>query len=930
MLNPTSIRLNLSGIQTALQNTSAKAQLELDSSDAGVAHATRGAIVSTGISGDDSLCMYSENLGNHVRFYFARFDPDIDKKGNVKQALESMADRSIANFIVSKNSNDVETNEFFSRIGVPDHSKLANYFKVRVTNEYLKENKEFDAPRFKRFMGGLEKESVIESLFLPSPLTIHRLQVDRVKDGTPPAVLDVVETHSEHSDGRESFKLSVHWMLKDRSESAVNNKIRYPIVEIPIDIDAGYPLKNEIVQSYLMKINDAMGQSIRFKNNMQYSSKGGVAGLGELLKSSIPTLVEKNPPRERASNSKKGDAFALCYVAAALHELGYVEVAEGNMERQYRHFHFKQVGNSASKDVKVKFVDANTLDRVSKGYEELGRDPSLGIDVRKGKGIKGALAMIYHLSNEGVVKGNPATILKACEKHLGALPQANVVSLDSVSHSSTGDVYVAPFMSNKGRAQSSEPVAKLCRLRGLSEEVHGKLVGGGLMGVTTMKGFGKNPDYNLIVANLSKGVGNQMKIAQQSFTFNYEDGKRSKVSYDGVVPEGVTPKLDKRNMTYSDMRGAGAVLAGATSKSIVFSEAFIDMAATYDMTRAVGLNPEDFTFVSVQSAGNTQNWFSEATGGFRPATQDEMSNGSSPVMRDVVEETPIEDREMQLDKVRDFFDGFSKVIFLRSNTPENKVALNQFNELTKVIGRSANVNVYGDRGVYFKPKKATSGGQPTATFNESNFGKIMRDLGVKFDSEGKFHSCVNRIQKKVEMDASDFSRVRDYVVKRLGTDRLVMAYDADHAGMGQAAPFIAFLKALNLRGNVLTLPLVSTNRPDVTTESVMRTLESHGHMLSDVPFSPKDILNDMNEAVKFVNNPAANIKGAERTGRAVKFALAQDMTPEHEKFVAKHYETVLRLQKLGKHQQEHGGVTRDKQQIPQQGKKKAFNNAYRR
>ncbi len=906
-------------------------RLEWSTPDDQVAYPTKGAIIATSGQGDNkALSMYSQHIGNHVRVYLAEYDPAIDRQGNLVAGLKSMDERAVANFRVGRVPEGSEVNEFFSPQGIPDHNRVFDYVRKRINSEYLSLVDEFDTRTFDRFITKLQDEKSISGLFIPSPLKIHRLTVDKVKDGTPPATIDVVEVPAQSASGETVINLSLNWAIKDRSAKGVSSKLRFPLMELPIEVAPEHPLKSEIVQSYLNKVSMSISSSIKFKNNIQYHQADGFDGFAKTLQSHIPTAVEKNPPKVSERKRQAGDEFALCYVASALQELGYASVAEGNMERQFRHFHFKPVDNSAATDVKVKFVDSATLDRVSKGYEELSRDPSVGIDVRKGKGVKGALGLLYYLSEQGIIKDKPSSVLKAVTAHLGGKPKDNIVSLDSVSHSTVGNVYVAPFMTNKGVEQAKAPVSKVCALRGLSNEVRDKLVDEGVMGVVTMKQFGDKPDHNVIVANLNKGVSPQRKIAQQYFSFDYMDGTRKKTSYDGVIPNGAVAKLNKLNVTSSDMKGAGAVLAGSQAKSIVLSEAFIDMAAAYDMTRAVGLNTNDFTFVSVQSAGNTDSWFSEATGGFRPATADELEKGASPVMRDLVEETPIETRDMQIEKVRDFFEGFSKVIFLRTNTPENKAALNQFNRLVSAIGSPTNVNVYGDRGTYFKPRKASSGGLPVATFNDSNFGKVMRDLGVKFDKEGNFESCVNRVIRKVGVDAKDIPKVRDHVVRRLGVERIVMAYDADHAGMGQAKPFIEFTKALGLQSNVLTLPLVSKDTPDISTKGVMETLATHGHKLSDVPFSSKDLLNDMNDAVRFVNSPQNNPEGAKRTKQAVLFALSQNITEKHESYVHDFYQTVLRLKKLEQHQKHHGAAPAIETAGTGNGRKKKNSYAMRR
>ncbi|WP_210498362.1 hypothetical protein [Vibrio crassostreae] len=879
-------------------------------------------------NGDDALVLtlLAESFNNHITFHVAKHDPAIDKKGNVSLIYQSITDRSIASFTVGGRQKGNLGENLFSSVNTPILKNTFSHFKQKIVTECLGNMKTIDERKVVRFVRSMKSAGVIDSLAVPPKHKVFNLLYQRDMEAAP-VEMTLIQSESSHKGNKEHLSLYLNWKLKALDEDNINKKMRFPLIEIPLVFEDGHPLKEQVIQTTMQRIEQAVKASMHNKNRIEFFDDGGNKGLESNIKQFVKGAIVKNPPRKQDANANPSvkvhtdDDIPLCHFAVALGQKGFVKVQADKHENEQQHFVFTNPNSLVDK--RIKFTNLDTVNKVAEGRAKISFHPSLGMDVRDTLGVKGGRGLINHLSRGGVLQGDAKAIYSDCLKFIKEnFTQLDIQAITS-GVSSEQNSFSHMVFKSQDLSKHGDAVSRLFELRGLSSETYQRCKEQGLVGLVRFKGFKGKSDELLEVSNLHKGVDHSQMSSHQYYQLEHEmddDSVRMKKSR---VAEGVKAKVSKMFFSQADSKGSGWAILGNNAKSIILTESVFDSAAACDCAKHLGLDIEDYHFVSAMSAGNTQNWFAEATGGFRPATKKECKEGFGDVVYERFEEKPLDFPQTQK-KLKDFFDEFEKVIFLKNGKPENAYAQKCMQQVMKAAGLESKLNEYNDTGTYYKPFKSKTR-KSNATFNESNLFKLAKQMGLRFNKGGLISSCTDRVKTPEAVKPADYDRARDIIVKKLGVERFVLAYDADEPGMSHSKPFLNFLDALKLRGNVLTLPLVGKNNPNVGSRAVANELaEKKGKWGQINLFKPATLQNDINDAIRLMKSADPKSQNAQETARALHSAFTTDIDQNKRTYVQKFYNMVSELDKFGNYLKQQSKVAESKNnQNSQRGQRRA-------
>ncbi len=840
--------------------------------------------------------------GIYAEIHLLKLDEkDVSGETNPRTILDSIDTRSVATMYVSaKSKHEANSFIFDKRTGSPAVNATHEFYRERLARHLDK----FDSSNplfFKKALAHLNANKLIDNSYIPSPEKIESVILK--KNPLKPATrMDILQTEELVDVGQEkglklTFKILESWSggnsyreIEDRK-----NKPRGTI-ETTIRLSNSWT-KDSISASYIDAIKFAADMSINFSNNLDTFSVA--EGVDSEFKVNLDTVLQmrnlKQPSQWKASFAKRShketteNDIPLIYFADAIVQLGLADVVDegsgGGLQTVYR---FKSKQTTASE--KVKFCShaetAQAIDRINSG-EQTKFVPNRGLSVSRGHSVKGGKKFISHLTDLGVISDPDA--YSKCVKVVKALTKGQDFTAITKASKSAG-IYHAPLYPNSVQKHTHESSGEIFNWRGVSDKVKQRLLNQNVLGTSWFVKFGRKRPC--LVVNLVDGIGGP-HVAQQELYIDKskEKWKLQKPFYKNANREGTASVLPSLSKT-------------GKSKAIVFTEAFVDMCSAYDVLDAAGLNPDDYTFASALSSTTLNSWLAASTGGYRPASERELKfKPDVHVYKDIKAETEITEYDEKVKKVQRLLEPLSPLNFHDNGSEGSKNALSKLQKLVNIVNKNSSegdpkleISVVKKeyRDAYHHPNsKANDDGD--FVFNDTNTDNFLTNSGVIFGDSGKVDRIVDIKPESVEVtEKRELSLARREIVEKLGTDKLVAYHDTDVAGLKGMPAFGKFITALQLKGNVLTLPYVSENDLRMNTADVNNHLIKHCHELIDYKLDAP--INDINDLSKFLNKVNPNTDAHKECIAAIQHSVTADYSLEDEKRLMKALEVLPLLE----------------------------------
>lgn len=825
--------------------------------------------------------------------------------------LEHYEKNKSATLYVSDRSKSASNRSIFnSRHGAPIPEEAHKYYQ-----EYFRKFAKNTTGDLKidDLIKSLKKGNLITDAFKPTKKQVTNVFIND-NPNHPSTRVDIIEGASQVRNGTESFTISIAEGWSGLSESEINKREKWALAKIRVELSENHMFKNQVVDTYIEQIEQAIAISTNEKNRLSlYSSFDSGTNFKTNLEAALKHANLNTPEswniKERdhsfKNNKQSHENYPLVFFAEALQKLGYVNVSElekgGAMQTKHL---FESI--SGGEQIKIKFSNrletAQIMENLGGGSSTM---PNHGLSTVKGDFLVGGEKLIRYLSSNGIIKQNPNSVFYKCLELVKKNEKS--IDLEAISLASTNfDGYKTPAFKTKHEKKAFDMATEIFEWRGVSKEVMKKLLDQKVIGSTSFNS--KFKPYDTLVVNLGRGLS-QNAISQQRL---YIDNKGSR------------KKLEKPFFSSGDRNGTAAVLKGKNNKGVIFTEAFIDMASAHDVVKHAGINPDDYTFASALSSGSMFTWLAESTGGYRPAKEKELKRDPNTlVYRDLTERKPIESAEEIASTLRAPLERISPITFLTNNTKENQVALAKLESIVNYVNSSRDhdeapiqIAKTPERDTYDYPTSK----EPKTVFNESNISRLIEKSGVRLNHSFQVIGC-DKLQSKSEAInlEEDLLEARENIVRNLGTDRLIAFHDMDVAGLTPIKSFLGFLSKLELEGNALTLPLVSKESPQLNTRYIRDLLRKNTYKLIDVQEN-LSVVNDINDVAKFLNEAPREHHGIETIRKAVNHAVKNTATSRDVEWLNEVTNILGLMEQVQKHQQKRADkVENQKKFAPRRG-----------
>lgn len=206
---------------------------------------------------------------------------------------------------------------------------------------------------------------------------------------------------------------------------------------------------------------------------------------------------------------------------------------------------------------------------------------------------------------------------------------------------------------------------------------------------------------------------------------------------------------------------------------VIIGEAVIDAVSSYEILKMGGIDPNRYTYASIQGINNFKGFLRENFGiNYTSIDRKEKNyNYSFSTVQHFTQELT----QGEIDRVKNTFK--SKLFFVNDLSINNTLELNKFNKFIEIFGLEGSViNVENKLSKIYKPE-----GEAACYIDETSINHLLLNNGVLIDNQLNVKAYRQK-QIDEELTPENVKLAKEKIQQVFGTEKVIFVFDNDRAG----------------------------------------------------------------------------------------------------------------------------------------------------